>query len=129
MRIALEQVHDREVWCGFAIGHRGTFEHQPPLGAVRMDKLVGQTGLPHTRLANHRHHLAVARASSCEGMPERLDFRLPPDKARQPSRHRGLQAPTDAAGADQFKHLHRLHQPFDGHWPQGVDSDQALHQP
>jgi hypothetical protein len=82
MRIALEQVNDREVRRGFAIGHRGTFEHQPPLGAVRMDKLIGQPGLPHTRLAHHRHHLAMARAGPCEGALERLDFRLPPDKAR-----------------------------------------------
>jgi len=42
MRIALEQINDREVRRGFAIGHRGTFEHQPALGVVRMDKLIGQ---------------------------------------------------------------------------------------
>jgi hypothetical protein len=68
MRIALEQVNDRKVRRGFAIEHRGTFEHQPPLGAVGMDKLIGQTGLAHTRLANHRHHLAVACASSFESL-------------------------------------------------------------
>ena len=30
MAVALEQVKDREVGRGFAVGHRGAFEHQPP---------------------------------------------------------------------------------------------------
>src|SRR5262249_47710424 len=110
MRIALEQVNDREIWRSFAIGHRGTFEHQPALGVVGMDNLIGQTRLPYTSLANNRYHLAVTRVGSLKGVPECLEFRLPSDKARQPPCHCRLQAPADAAGADQFKHLHRLGQ-------------------
>jgi len=71
----------------------------------------------------------VPRASPCEGVPERLDFRLPPDEAGEATGHGSLQAPADAAGADQFKHLHRLGQSPDRDRPQRGDPDQAFDQP
>jgi hypothetical protein len=38
--IAPQQVADREVGCGLAVGYRGAVEHQPALGVGRLDKLV-----------------------------------------------------------------------------------------
>ena len=59
--IALEQFDHREIGRGFAIGHRGTLQHQPALGAVGMDELIHQARLPHARLAHQRHDLAMPR--------------------------------------------------------------------
>jgi len=57
--IAPQQVADREVGCGLAVGHRGAVEHQPALSVGRLDKLVHQPRLPYPRLTHHRHYLAV----------------------------------------------------------------------
>ena len=75
----------REIGCRLAVGHRGAFEHQPALGAVRMDALVDQARLPHARLPDHRHDLAMARPGPLQGLVEGLELCLPPDEAGEPT--------------------------------------------
>ena len=60
---------------------------------------------------------------------QRRDLGLPPDKARQATRYRRLQAPTDGTGADQLEYLHWLRQSFHRDRSQGVDLYQTLDQP
>src|SRR5262249_34487158 len=59
--IALEHVDDWEVGRRFAVGYRGTLQHQPALSRVAMDEFVGKSRLPKPRLAHHGHHLAMPR--------------------------------------------------------------------
>ena len=40
--VALEQVDHGEVRRRFAVGHRSTFEHQPPRCVMGMDELIGE---------------------------------------------------------------------------------------
>ena len=127
--IALQQVEHREVRRGFAVGHRGALEHQPALGAVRVDHFVHQARLAHAGLAEERHHLPVPGARPLQRLVQRRQLRLPAHKAGEPAGDCGLQAPADGAGPDQLEDLHGLVHPLDRHGSQGVDLDQALHQP
>ena len=105
--VALEQVNDREIRGGLAIGDRGALQHQPGTGAVRVDKLVHQARLAHTGLADQRHHLAVPRPRPLLGVAEGVEFRLPPHKGESAPRHGSLTT-ADCTGPDQLEHLHRL---------------------
>ncbi len=96
--IALEQVEHGEIRGGLAIGHRGTFEHPPSREVVGMDKLVHQAGLPHPSLSNYGDDVAVTRFCLCQRLLQRLELHLAPDKAGQPARRGGLEAPPDRAG-------------------------------
>ena len=127
--VALEQVKDGEVGCRLAVGHRGALQHQPALGGVGMDKLIGQARLAHARLAHQRHHLAVPGRRLRQRLVQGRELGLPPDKARQPPGGGGLQAPPQRGDPDQLKRLHRRCQALDRHGPQGIDAHQALHQP
>ena len=95
MDIALEQVDNREVGRGLAVGHRGTLQHPPALRVVGVDKLIDQAGLPHPGLPDEGHDLAVAGSARSSAWRRAASSVLPPDKARQPPRRRGLQAPPE----------------------------------
>ena len=69
---------------------------------------------------------APARSRACCSATSSV---LTPDKAGEPARRSGLQAPPERTGPDQLKHLHRLCQPLDRHRPQGRDLDQPFGQP
>ena len=93
-----------------------------------MDELVDQARLPHTRLTNDGHRLAMARPSLRERLLQGRQLLLASHEARQPARRTGLQAPADRTDPDQLKDLHRVRQPLDWKPPQGVDLDQTLGQ-
>ncbi len=73
--VALEQVDDREVGRGLAVGHRGAFEHQPALGVVGVDELIDQARLPHARLPDQRHDLAMPRPGLLQRLLQRRQLR------------------------------------------------------
>ena len=95
--IALEQVNDREVRRGSAVGHRGTFQDTPALSGITVDTLVHQTRLAHPGLAEQGHELALSLTGLRERLCQRRQFLVTPDKARQPARHGGLQVAMDGA--------------------------------
>ena len=128
MAITLEQVEHREVGGGFAVGHRGALQHQPALGAVRVDTFVDQARLAHARLPHQGHHLALPRRGLFQRLMQRRQFLLPPHKAGEATRHCGLQAPAGATGPQQLEHLHRLRHPLHRHRSQGVHLHQAFYQ-
>ena len=90
MAVALQQVDDREVGRGLAVGHRGALQHQPALRVVGVDELIDQARLAHARLAHQRHHLAMPRPRLCQGLLQGVSSVLPPHKAREPPRCSGL---------------------------------------
>ena len=107
---------------------------EPPkdaAGAARVmgvDELVDQARLAHPGLAHYRDHLAVASASTFQGLLQSVKLRLPPDKPRQSPRRRGLEAAASGGDTRQLTDRDGLGQPLDGDGPQGVDLDQAIHQ-
>ena len=127
--VAPEEVEHREVGRGLAVGDRRTFEHQPPLGAVGVHKLVDQARLPDTGLSHHGHHLPMPRPGLLQGLLQRLQLMVPSDKPAQPTRRSRLQAAADGRDPDQLEHLHGLCQALDGDRSQGVHPHQPFHQP
>jgi hypothetical protein len=75
---------------------------------VRVDELVDQARLPHARLADYSHHLAMPRPGPLQGLLQGRQLLLPPDEAREPTCYAGLQTPTERTGSDQLKDLHRV---------------------
>src|SRR5262245_42614445 len=59
LQVGLEQVEDRQIGGGLAIGGRATFQQEPALGTRRIGELVKEAGLPDSRLPNDCHHLAM----------------------------------------------------------------------
>ena len=112
-----------------AVGHRGAFQHAPALGGVAVDKLVHQTRLAHPGLAEQGHELALPLPGLRQGLRQRRQLLIAPDKARQPTRHGSLEATTHGCGPDQFEDLHGLRQTLDRHRPQGGDPHRPLDQP
>ena len=127
--VGFEQVADRQVGGGLAVGHGATLQHQPALRAVRVEELVDQARFAHPGLAQQRDDLPLAGPGPCQGLLQGREFRLAPDKARQPPRRSRLQTPPDATGPGQLEDLHGLHQTLHGHWPQALDLDEPLRQP
>ena len=129
LKVGLEQVDDRQIRGGLAIGGRAAFQQEPALGARRMGELVEEAGLAHPGFPDDRHHLAVPRPGLLQGLVQGREFRLPPHEGRQPPRRKRLQARAGRAGAHQLAHLHGSGQPLDGHRAQGGDLDPSLRQP
>ena len=127
--IALEQVDDREVRRGPAVGHRGAFQHAPALGGVAVHELIHQARLAHPGLAEQGHELALPLGGLRQRLRQRRQLLIAPDKARQPTRHSGLQAAMDGCGPDQLEDVHGLGQTLDRDRPQGVDPYGPLDQP
>ena len=94
--IAPQQVADREVGGGLAVGHRRAVEHQPALRVGVLDKLVHQARLPYPCLTHHRHHLAVSCPGLGQSRAEGSQFRLPPHKVGESTGSGNLQTPAPA---------------------------------
>src|SRR4029450_10874010 len=127
--VALEQVQHWKIRGGLAIGHRGTLQHQPVVGAVRTDELVHQARLADTGLPDQPPPLAMPPPRLLLSVAEGLEFRLPPHKAGQPPCGAGLQAAADRTGPNKLAYLPCLAQPFDRKLPQGIDLHQSFDQP
>ncbi len=124
-----EQVADRQIRGGLAIGGRAALQQKPALGARRLGELTEEAGLPHPGLPDDRHHLAVPRPCPLQGLVQGREFRLPPHEGGQPPRPQRLQARAGWASAHQLAHLHGIRQALDGHRAQGDDLHQPLRQP
>ena len=129
LKIGFEQVDDRQIRGGLAIGGRAALQQEPALRARRMRELVEEAGFPDPWLPDDRHHLAVPGPGLLQSLVQGRQFRLPPHKGSQPSRCKRLQARAGRASAHQLAHLHGRGQPLDGHRAQGGDLDPALRQP
>ena len=88
--VGFEQVTDRQVRRGLAVGHGATLQPQPALRVVGVEELVDQARFAHPGLAQERDDLPLASPGPCQGLLQRLHLGLPPDKGRQPPGHRGL---------------------------------------
>src|SRR5215471_2028207 len=105
MAVSPEEVEHREVGRGLTVGDRRTFEHQPPLGAVGVRKLIDQARFPNSGLSYQRHELSMPCPGLLQGLLQRLQLLIPSDKPTQPTRRSRLQAPTDSCDPDQLEHL------------------------
>ena len=90
MTVGFEQVADRQVGRGLAVGHRATLQAQPALRVVRVEELVDQARFAHAGLPQEGDDLPLAGPGPCQGLLQRLQFGLPPHKGRQPPRDGGL---------------------------------------
>ena len=82
-----------------------------------MDKLVHQAGFPDPSLSDHGDEVAVACRGPRQGLLQRLELHLTPDKAGESAHRGGMEAPPERTGPDQLEHLHRLCQPRTGTGP------------
>jgi len=71
--------------------------------------------------------LALPSLRQC--LRQRRQLLIASDKARQPTRHSGLEAAMDGGGPDQLEDVHGLGQTLDRYRPQGVDPYGTLDQP
>src|SRR5262249_11433764 len=92
LKVGLEQVDDRQIRRGLAIGGRAAFQEEPALGARRMGELVEETRLAHPRFSDDRHHLAVPGLGPLQSRVHGREFHLPPYKGSQPPCRKCLQA-------------------------------------
>jgi hypothetical protein len=83
LKIGLEQVDDRQIRRGLAIGGRVALQEEPALRARRMGELVEEAGLPHPRFPNDRYHLAVSGSVLFQDLVQGCELRLPPRKGGQ----------------------------------------------
>src|SRR4030095_6828913 len=110
-----EQVNDRKVRCGLAIGHRSALQHQPSLSTVRVDTLVDQARLAHPRFPNECDDLAVSGSSLYQDLREGNELCLPSDKLREPARCCSLHATTGATRPNELEDFYRLDESLHGH--------------
>ena len=68
MTVGFEQVTDRQVGRGLAVGYRTTLQYQPALGVVGVEELVDQARLAHPGLAKKRDDLPLAGTSPGQGL-------------------------------------------------------------
>ena len=73
-----------------------------------MDELPEQAGLADPRLADHRHHLAVAAPRALAARAELVELGLAPDEAREAAVGGRLQAGAPRGRAEQLEDLHGL---------------------
>ena len=92
LEVRLEEIDDRQVRGRLPVRHGEALEDEPSLGAMGMDELVEEAGLPHAGLPDDGHDLAVPAAGSLEGPLE------------QPPTHTAA-APGSLEGALQLLHL------------------------
>jgi hypothetical protein len=128
-RLTEKLLNDREVRRGLAVGYRGALQHQPALDAVRVHALVDQARLADPGLAEQGHDLALPLGGLRQCLRQYRQLLIAPDKARQPTRHSGLEAAMDGRGAKQLEDFDGLGQTLDRNRPQGVDLDGPLDQP
>ena len=96
---------------------------------MRVRDLPDEAGLPDAGLAHDRHELAVAGPRVPERLPELLQLGVAPDEARQPP-GRGCPEPRPhQTEPRELVYLDGIHQPLQGHRPEGRDLDIALRQP
>ena len=96
--VGFEQVADRQVGGGFAVGDRAALQPQPALRVVGVEELVDQARFAHAGLAEERHHLPLAALRALQRLVQRGQLRLPAHKAGESTGDGRLQAPTDGAG-------------------------------
>jgi hypothetical protein len=65
-----------------------------------VDEFIDQPGLSHPGFPNERHHLAVADSCTRQELVQGGHLRVAPHKARQATRHPGLEAATQRTGTD-----------------------------
>ena len=90
MTVGFEQVTHWQVRGGLAVGHRATLQAQPALRVVRVEELVDQARFAHPGLPDEGDDLPLAGPGLRQGLPQRLQLGLSPDKGREPPRYRGL---------------------------------------
>jgi hypothetical protein len=113
LEIALQEIDERQVWRGTAVGNRLRLEHQPAARVRRMDELAQETRLAHAGRADHRQDLALGRGGTPQGFVQRLHLEAPPDERREPARCRRLQARADRGRRDELVDLDRRRQPLE----------------
>ena len=84
VEVALEQVDDRQIGGGLAIGGRRALQQEPALRARSLGELVEETGLADPRFPDDRHHLAVPSPSLFQRLVQGRELRLPPHKGVNP---------------------------------------------
>ena len=128
LEVRPEEVDDRQIGRGLAVGGRAGFEDEPAVRAMGMDELPEQPGLAHAGLAHHSHDLAVTGPRALERLAEGVDLRLAPHEMGEPAGRRGLHARAHQPDPGDLVHVHRGVEPLDGQRAQRLDLNEALRQ-
>jgi hypothetical protein len=123
-----QQVDDREVRRGLAVGDRHTGDDEAPVEPMRQDELVIEARLADAGLADDAHDLAATGPGVVERLVKLLELRGAPDEPRQPPRRRGLEARADGGGADELVQLDRIGEALHRRGAERADLDMALGQ-
>src|SRR5262249_45985526 len=129
VEVRLEHVDDGEIGARLAIGHRGTLEDQPTLGAVRVSELPIKTRLANTWFPYDRYDLAMACTGLLERPPKLVELGVATDEACEATCGRRLETGARQARARHFIDVHRLGQPLDRDRPQWRHGHVTLSKP
>jgi hypothetical protein len=124
--VHLEEVDDRQVAGGLAVGHGAGFQDEPVLGAVGTGELVDEAGLAHAGFPHEGDELAVALVGEAERAAELLDLGVAADEPRQPSNSRRVKAGPPGARSGERVDLHGVRQALDRDRAPGRDLHIAL---
>ena len=128
LEVALEQLRDRQIRRGLAVGERPAFEDQPLGPGHGLRDLVEEPRFADAGLAHDGHDLATARLRLRERCVELVELGSAPDEAREPPARRGLQPRARPAGARDLEDLERDFEALDRHRAQRPRLDIALGQ-
>src|SRR4029453_9732092 len=129
LEVALQEVYDRQVAGGLAVGDRGALEGEPALQTMRVGELVGEPRLAHPGLAHDGDHLPVARTGLTEHPAQVLHLGVAAHEAREPSESGGLQARPGLPSPYQLEDLDRVRETLHGDGPERPHLDVAFGEP
>src|SRR5207245_6204414 len=108
VEVCLEEVDDREVGRGLAIGDRAAFEDEPAGHRLGMGEFPEETGLAHSRLADGGDDLAVADASPLQRPAKDVKLGFASHEASEAASSSGFEPAVQRTDPEEFENLHRV---------------------
>ena len=125
VEIAGQEVDQRQIRGGLAIGHRPRLQYQPSLHRRGMDELEEDTGLADAGLAHEGDDLAASGPRVRRRAAQRLDLELTADELRHRARGQRMD-PHPGVHALELEDLHRLLDALEGVGAHRAHPDESL---
>ena len=126
--IGLQEIDDRKIAGGPAIGGSAGLEDPAPRDTVGASQLVEEAGLAHARLAHDGRDLAVTAPHPFERSVELLHLCIAPDEAAQAAQGGGVKPCSHLACSDHVEDLDGGVEALDRHGAEGLDLHEVLGQ-